>query len=564
MARVSDVRMLGATQSDQPYPYPAPRSKAGRQISMSMRTASLPANKQQPSLLASASLAGEAGKPSTWHDANATALNTNPASRSGLLRPASSHGTLSMIPRTRKSSAASAAVHTAMTIKFAEPGGSMGSMQRDRAPDRYDIVTPGRKYGETLQAAHAHVAEAGEYANEDVLDVLHRRIEQQRNELRKHREHMELAVSQDVASLQHVVESDRRELKDVHHRYREALDELARLRAALCEGNDARDDVEAELEEARAEVRQLKDEMASREDAYQRDMCRMLEAVRCTHNVLHARKFCLVQDVFLLGVRAFELMHRICLRFAAAFLSCEHARGKASMHMLCAVTANTVRFGAGQWPRISMRVFTCSDFCNFISVYIHACVHIYTHKQAKHEAANALQSRLEASQQALTEAKEEASKVPGLQRIITQQQDSLSALQDTLRDVTICKQRADQAAAELVVKLRQVEDAQAQSQRACDARMHELERDYEAQSSRLESERMQVLRDGEGLSVREGEIESVRAECVARIEAAERRSSMVCEQLEALKCELAHRNCAVQFAAEQVRMYVRMYVDVCV
>ncbi len=266
---MNDIRMLGGvdgkktTQSylcdelQSVHLQPASsRSKVGKQIAMTMpRTSSSSMHARQSP---AASMAMGDGRMHSLHGTSVASSSHAFGSSNKSLgsRPSTSGG--------RHPERRAATIHTgySVSVKFAEPGGL----------ERYQ------------HASSKHAAEymysGGQEQEEDVLDMLQKRIEQQRDELRKHRENVELAVKEDVASLQTAVDSDRKELKDVYKRYRDAMDELARLRGVISEISHARSDMEADLEDAKAEARQLKQDALICEERHEAALANLGASVR--------------------------------------------------------------------------------------------------------------------------------------------------------------------------------------------------------------------------------------------------------------------------------------------
>jgi len=97
--------------------------------------------------------------------------------------------------------------------------------------------------------------------SEDLFAVLERRIAQQRDDLKAHRATIEETIEHDVQQLGHRVKQDEADLQNVYTKYREALDELARLRALSAtqqlqvdEANSAAEDARAAADEAHEQV----------------------------------------------------------------------------------------------------------------------------------------------------------------------------------------------------------------------------------------------------------------------------------------------------------------------
>jgi hypothetical protein len=109
----------------------------------------------------------------------------------------------------------------------------------------------------TLSGGFRGVANEGE----DLFAVLERRIAQQRDDLAAHRASIEETIHHDVQLLEVRVKKDEADLHNVYTKYREAMDELARLRALVSH-------LEAQTEDAHM----LRDEArAAAEDARERE-----------------------------------------------------------------------------------------------------------------------------------------------------------------------------------------------------------------------------------------------------------------------------------------------------
>jgi hypothetical protein len=124
---------------------------------------------------------------------------------------------------------------------------------------------------------------------EDLFGVLEKRIAQQCEDLKAHRQSIENTIELDVQQLEVRVKQDEAELQSVYTKYRDALDELARLRALTCtlqmqvdEADVVRAESVASVEEAReiaqeaerqhaAELASIQDELQQLRQRQQKD-----------------------------------------------------------------------------------------------------------------------------------------------------------------------------------------------------------------------------------------------------------------------------------------------------
>ncbi len=173
-------------------------------------------------------------------------------------------------------------------------------------------------------------------------------------------------------------------------------------------------------------------------------------------------------------------------------------------------------------------------------------------RQVRQEVENVMNSRLEALQQALSDAKEQASRVPGLMRSLSEKEDACRALQAAVDKGEVAKVHADQACADLQQRVWQCEDARVRAVQEHCTWKAQVERQVEEERQRVEHERLWLTQDREAVSMREAEMAVRRAECDAKVASAVENTRTIAEQADSLRCELVHREAAVQFAAEQV------------
>ncbi len=177
------------------------------------------------------------------------------------------------------------------------------------------------------------------------------------------------------------------------------------------------------------------------------------------------------------------------------------------------------------------------------------------------EVENAMKSRLEALQQALWDAKEQASSVPGLVRALSERDKACGALQGALDSLAGAKEHAEQTYVDLEQKLWQCEAARMRAEQEYGAWKAQLEWQVEEERQRLEHDKLCLLKDMEAVRMREADIAVTRAECDAKVATAVENARTLAEHADVLRFELAHREAAVQFAAEQVCiLYMRIHI----
>ena len=123
--------------------------------------------------------------------------------------------------------------------------------------------------------------------NEDLFSVLERTISQQRDDLKAHRQCIEHGIEQDMQQLEVKVRSDQAELQNVYTRHREALDEIARLRALTLQQQQqveeavaARMDAQVAASDARETAETRQRELVAKLEAAEAELYRLRQRER--------------------------------------------------------------------------------------------------------------------------------------------------------------------------------------------------------------------------------------------------------------------------------------------